>query len=193
MKYIQLHENYQDKYKSSDMTQTVIHEKCHDTSNLHAKFRTPKFSTFFRCVPRCQMKSAKWLLYTSCSAFTYILCTTNDYLSLWQLNKYSGVFAIAQRKGVTVKAEKARKGLSAATFSNTQHICNSFCRINQTNWLPANTLIGLTNCEIEEKVEGNFWGQLGSWSSPFVANESLEMMKSRKSQRILRHIQGNEG
>ena len=111
----------------------------------------------------------------------------------WQLNKYSGVFAIAQRKGVTVKAEKARKGLSAATFSNTQHICNSFCRINQTNWLPANTLIGLTNCEIEEKVEGNFWGQLGSWSSPFVANESLEMMKSRKSQRILRHIQGNEG
>ena len=143
-------------------------------------------------------QGVKWRLQSGCYILLvrrlHIFCAQPTTIChCWQLNKYSGVFAIAQRKGVTLWRLKARKGLSAATFSNTQHICNSFCRINQTNWLPANTLIGLTNCEIEEKVEGNFWGLLGSWSSPFVANESFEMMKSRKSRRILRHIQGNEG
>ena len=41
-------------------------------------------------------------------------------------------------------------------FSNTKHISHHFCQINQTNLLPANTLIGLTNCEMEKNLNEAF-------------------------------------
>ena len=74
----------------------------------------------------------------------------------------------------------------SATLSNTKHICNSFCHINQTNWLLANTLIGLTNCEIEEKPKETF--EPGKEADFYP---SVQMTKSRKSQGILWHIWGN--
>ena len=123
MKYIQLHKNYQDKYKSPDMTQTVIHKKCHDTLNLHAKLRTPKFSTLSRCVPRCQMKTAKWLLYTSCSAFTYILCTTNDYLSLLAVEQIFRSFRNCTKKRCdAVKAESKKRPFRSNIFQYPAHL-----------------------------------------------------------------------
>ena len=81
---------------------------------------------------------------------------------------------------------KCKKTLLSATLSNRKHICNSFCHINQTNWLLANTLIGLTNCEIEEKPKETFQPRKEADFHP-----SVQMTKSRKSQGILWHIWGN--
>ena len=79
-----------------------------------------------------------------------------------------------------------KKLFLSAKLSDTKHICNSFCRINQTNWLLANTLIGLTNCEIEEKPKETF--QPGKEADFYP---SVQMTKSRKSQGILWDIWGN--
>ena len=117
--YTQIHEIH----TITDMTQTVIHEKCHDTLNLHAKLRTPKFSTLSRCVPRCQMKTAKWLLYTSCSAFTYILCTTNDYLSLLAVEQIFRSFRNCTKKRCdAVKAESKKRPFRSNIFQYPAHL-----------------------------------------------------------------------